>query len=116
MKNKLPSKLFSAAMVKVIEEERSKLLHCKTKSGDFEYISGQLAQSLSARYRCWSSRVRFRAGQINTVSPTAHHCGVSVLPWRLVAELGPATRYTLRRNIESIMKIRFCFNFGYDDV
>ena len=47
------------------------------------------------------------AGQI-ALSPTArHHCDVSVLPWRFAAEKGSATRYTLRRNTASMMKILF---------
>ena len=45
----------------------------------------------------------------NTGLPTARHrCSISskgaVLPWRNDANMGPKTRYTLRRNTASIMK------------
>ena len=47
-----------------------------------------------------------RTGQIGTVSPTARCCDL----WSCVAQAlsvgdRPATRYTLRRNTASIMKI-----------
>jgi len=32
------------------------------------------------------------------------YISIAVLPWRYVAEMGTATRYTLRQNTVSIMK------------
>ena len=36
------------------------------------------------------------------VTNAGHRCDVSVLPIRLAAEIGPDTRYTLRRNTMKI--------------
>ena len=68
-----------------------------------------LAQLQSARYRCGRSGVRFpgrsnRHSVANDPPPLRHFFG-AVLPRRQAAEMGPATRYTLRRNTASIMKI-----------
>ena len=50
----------------------------------------------------------FRAGQIGhnvvTGSPPLQHFE-TVLPKRLAAEIGPATRYKLRRNSASVIKV-----------
>ena len=43
----------------------------------------------------------------DTVSPTLRRFFEAVLPRPLAAETDPATRYTLRRNAASIIKIRF---------
>ena len=64
-------------------------------------------------YRYWSnkSEVRFPGRSNRTVSPTLHRrCDVSsglCYPGAGVAEMDPGTRYTLRRNTESMMKICF---------
>ena len=68
-----------------------------------------IAQLLSARYRCGRSGVRFpgrsnRHSVANDSPPLRRFFG-AVLPRRQAAEMGPATRYTLRRNTASIMKI-----------
>ena len=41
-------------------------------------------------------------------SPLMRRLFGAVLPRRLAAEIGLVTRYTLRRNTASIIKIRFC--------
>ena len=68
-----------------------------------------LAQLQSARSRCGRFGVRFpdrsnRHSVANDSPPLRRFFG-AVSPRRYAAEMGPATRYTLRRNTASIMKI-----------
>ena len=63
------------------------------------------------RSRCGRSGVRFpgRSNQRSVAngSPPLRRFFGDVYPRRLAVEMGPATRYTLRRNTASIMKIWF---------
>ena len=68
---------------------------------------GRLAQLLSTCYRCGRSGVRIPGRSNQTQSPTARHrCNASseLLHSRYAAEMDPATRYTNRCNILSMMK------------
>ena len=72
-------------------------------------IHFRLAQLLSARYRCGRSKARFPGRsnwhRIASGSPPPRRFFGAVLPRRYTAELGPATRYTIRRTAASILKI-----------
>ena len=62
------------------------------------------SQKASLRVKIIGPEFLVQQTSVDSASPPLRHVFGAVLPLRL-AEMGPATRYTLRRNTASIMKI-----------